>query len=260
MQKIKYIHTKKVHNPNAAREIVPIILDIFSPKSVIDIGCGLGSWLKVFKELGVNDILGVDGEYVKRNLLNIKKNEFISADLSKKFNIKKKYDLVLSLEVAEHIPEKNSDTFIENLVNHGNLILFSAAIPFQCGQNHLNEQWPEYWDTKFKKFGYSVYDIIRPKIWDNEKIEYYYRQNMFVYAKKNFLKLKEDTLAISYVHPYLWEFYNKTTNKQLAYLKKRVIEYEEGYIGIYLSIQIIKKAIIKKIRKIFKTMKKSNLI
>jgi|AntAceMinimDraft_17_1070374.scaffolds.fasta_scaffold03646_5 SAM-dependent methyltransferase len=251
MQKIKYVHTREMHNLNAAREIVPIILDMFSPKSVIDIGCGIGSWLKVFKDLGVSNILGVDGEYVKKDLLYIKKNEFIPADLSKNFNIKKRYDIVLALEVAEHISEKDSDTFIENLVNHGNLILFSAAVPFQGGQNHLNEQWPEYWHTKFKKFGYSVYDVIRPKIWDNDKIEYFYKQNMFVYAKNNFFKLKEDIFAKAYIHPYLWEFHNRTTNKQLTYLKKRIIEYEEGYIGICLSIQILRKAIRKKIHNFF---------
>ena len=111
----------------AAKEIIPIILELISPKSVIDIGCGAGSWLASFKDYGVQDILGVDGEWVKQEKLQIPKERFISFDLTKPFRLDRKFDLVMSLEVAEHIPAKYAQTLIDTLVSLGPLVLFSAA-------------------------------------------------------------------------------------------------------------------------------------
>ena len=78
--------------------------------------------------------------------------------------------MVLCLEGAEHIKKDTADIFVQNLVNSGNLILFSAAIPNQGGQNHFNEQWFTYWEEKFIVHNYILHDIIRPFFWDNSEL------------------------------------------------------------------------------------------
>lgn len=176
----KYTHTEDVHNVESPSIIVPELIKIVNPKSVVDIGCGLGTFLKVFKSHGVNEVLGVDGPWVNKELLykNIAPNEFFESDLEKEIKLDKTYDLVISLEVAEHLSENTADEFVKSLVNAGKVILFSAAIPYQGGQNHINEQWLTYWEEKFLKHKYVVHDIIRPIFWNDPKVFWWYRQNM----------------------------------------------------------------------------------
>ena len=144
-----YIHTEAIHNLSAPRVIVPIVLEMIKPNSILDVGCGIGTWLKVFEEYGVDDYLGIDGDYVDRSTLKISEKRFLPNDLRKRWSLNRKFDLVVSLEVAEHLPEEVADLFVSTLSAHGDTILFSAAIPGQGGQNHVNEQWPTYWQKKF---------------------------------------------------------------------------------------------------------------
>src|SRR5690606_34222821 len=105
-------------------------------------------------------------------------------DLTKKLELNKKYDMAISLEVAEHLPESAADTFVESLTSHASIILFSAAIPQQGGQYHVNEQWPNYWNEKFKKRGFQAFDILRSEFWNNEHVPWWYRQNMVFFVKQ----------------------------------------------------------------------------
>ena len=123
---------------NSAKEVIPVVLQFIKPASVIDIGCGAGNWLYVWKQLGVTDFLGVDGSYVKAEDLIIDKNNFVSANLDNGFSIDRKFDLVISLEVAEHIKPENAEKFIASLCSLGDVIVFSAAIPGQDGTLHYN--------------------------------------------------------------------------------------------------------------------------
>lgn len=195
---------------SSAREIVPMVMELIRPKRVIDVGCGIGAWLSVFKELGVDETLGIDGDWVDKKMLLIPREDFQSADLEKPLEIERKFDLVVSLEVAEHLPENCAATFVESLAELGPVILFSAAIPHQGGKHHRNEQWPEYWQKLFEDRGYIFVDCIRKKIWDNEKVAWWYAQNIFIVVKKEFLDsyeiLKREFLAnkgnmLSLVHP-----------------------------------------------------------
>jgi hypothetical protein len=113
---------------------------------------------------------------------NLEENEFLPADLSFPFKLDRKFDLLISLEVAEHLKEESADDFIQSLCAHSDLILFSAAIPFQGGQNHLNEQHPTYWIQKFESHGYHVYDPIRPLVWNSTEVDVWYKQNMFLFS------------------------------------------------------------------------------
>jgi SAM-dependent methyltransferase len=167
----------------SAEEVVPLIMELVNPVSVIDVGCGLGTWLFVFKGHGVNEILVVDGEYIDRDKLQIRPDEFISFDLKFLLQLGRTFDLVVSLEVAEHLPAECADTLIRTLTGLGDMVLFSAAIPFQIGVGHLNEQWPGYWVRLFQRQGFLAIDCLRERIWQNENVEPWYAQNMFFFVR-----------------------------------------------------------------------------
>lgn len=199
-----FVHQEEIYNTRSAEIVVPIILDLFKINSVLDVGCGLGTWLKVFLDHGVENIQGIDGSYVDLKRLFIDQEHFLPLDLTKHFQFDKNYDLVISLEVAEHLPFSSADQFVACLCKSSDLVIFSAAIPGQGGQMHVNEQWPDYWKEKFLRHGYIQYDLIRPAIWEDSNIDVWYRQNMFVYAKKEYLELFNTKKIEGYIHPELW--------------------------------------------------------
>ncbi|WP_417200706.1 class I SAM-dependent methyltransferase [Bizionia sp.] len=204
MSQINFSHKDRSQTNTAAFEILPFLFNSVKPTSVLDVGCGNGSWLETAKLLGVSDILGVDGVDFEQTSLKISKDNFRQHDFRHPLDLKKKFDFIISLEVAEHLPEASADNFIEIITNHGDLVMFSAAIPGQGGQNHINEQWPSYWADKFKKHGYLAYDIIRPEFWNNEKLYSWYKQNIIIYAKEGVLSsdlFKASDSVLSLVHP-----------------------------------------------------------
>ncbi len=166
----------------SAEVVIPIVLELIQAKAVVDVGCGDGTWLAVFRELGVKDMLGLDGEYVDRRQLQIPELEFRPTDLSRPFALERSFDLAISLEVAEHLPAESAEGFVRSITRLAPVVLFSAAIPFQGGTNHLNEQWPDYWTGLFGKYRYLAIDCIRPRTWDDDRVEFWYRQNCFLYA------------------------------------------------------------------------------
>jgi SAM-dependent methyltransferase len=174
------------YSRNAADVILPLLLDLFPNPSVVDIGCGNGTWLKGFQDRGVTDFLGVDGSYVDANILKIPVNHFLSADLSKPLAIDRKFDISMTLEVGEHIPTESSDAFVETLTNLAPVVMFSAAIPHQGGDYHINEQWQDFWAKKFQAKGYIAIDYIRPKVWSNENVAHWYSQNVVLYIHQDY--------------------------------------------------------------------------
>lgn len=208
----RYVHDVETHNLASPAEIVGILGRALNPKSVVDIGCGTGTFLHQFKKAGVDRVLGIDGPWVNRELLaaNLDSNEFREKNLEEPINLGEKFDLAVCVEVAEHLDEKYADALITSLTGLSNVILFSAAIPYQDGQNHLNEQWMNYWAQKFDAHGYASRDLIRPMIWNNGKIQWWYRQNIFLVYNRQAppdLRLLEEyqgTGINSYVHPDLY--------------------------------------------------------
>jgi cyclopropane fatty-acyl-phospholipid synthase-like methyltransferase len=181
----KFYEKQKDDSAIAAEAIIPYIIDIFQPESVLDIGCGVGTWLRVFKEKNnVKSILGVDGDYVDRKFLQIGKEEFVSYNLEKVFSAPKRFDLAMSVEVGEHIAEQYADNLVKSLTNASDFVVFSAAIPGQTGTYHINEQYPEYWAKKFAANGYICVDYVRKKIWNKKEIVIWYKQNILLFIKK----------------------------------------------------------------------------
>ena len=196
-----------------AEIILSSLLKVFPHvKSAIDFGCGIGVWLSAMKNLGVEQIQGYDGHWVDKNQLVIPKECFTEVDLDSAVDLNKKYDLAISIEVAEHLPENSAEMFVETLTKASDIVLFSAAIPYQRGQNHVNEQWQDYWYNIFQKFDYEPTNIIRSIVWDNDKIAAIYKQNMVLYVKKEKIKelnisdeyFDKTTLYLNVVHPEMW--------------------------------------------------------
>lgn len=205
----------------SAREIVPLVLKLIQSTRVIDVGCGVGTWLLVFKECGVEEILGVDGDHVNKEKLLIPSRSFLSRDLREPLRLNSQFDLVVSLEVAEHLPGECAGTLVDSLTKLGPAVLFSAAPPFQGGVNHINEQWPDYWSNLFKKRGFEVVDCIRKRIWQNDNVEWWYAQNILLFANCDYL---DD-------HPALKLEVAKTNHSQMSIVHPRNYAEKCAWIG-----------------------------
>jgi hypothetical protein len=155
---------------------------LLNPQSVIDVGCGTGTWLKVFANHGVSDILGLDGDYVDRELLQIPDAAFRPLDLGSRVSLDRRFDLAISLEVAEHLTPARGPGFVADLVALAPAVLFSAAIPGQGGTDHRNERWQSYWASAFGEHGYAANDCIRPGIWEDRNVDRWYAQNTILYT------------------------------------------------------------------------------
>lgn len=166
----------------AATAVFDVLFPHFAHDSFLEIGCGHGAWLEVALQKGATDIRGIDGPWTDLNLLRISPDLFQVHDFTKPLDLKRKFAVVLSLEVGEHLPPESADTFVESIVRHGDLIVFGAAIPWQGGFQHHNERWQSYWAEKFAKYGYTAFDLIRPRIWNAPGVPPFYKQNTLVYV------------------------------------------------------------------------------
>lgn len=197
---------------DSAAAVVPLVMKLLQPRSVIDVGCGTGSWLAAFKQHGVADVLGIDGPYVDPAQLEIETCEFMAADVTQSIEVGREFDLAISVEVAEHLPESGADQFVEMLARLAPVILFSAAAPHQGGEHHINEQWPDYWVKRFSAKGFAALDPIRRLLWNRAGIDWWYAQNLLLFARPDqlatilaklpeFERSEENAGILALVHP-----------------------------------------------------------
>jgi SAM-dependent methyltransferase len=181
----------------SSAEFVPYILELSRAKSVVDVGCGVGTWLRTYAQSGVPDILGFDGTWVDKSRLYIPQDKFRAVDLLQLPQPERRFDLAQSLEVAEHLPHSHAAKFVEFLTQMSDIVVFSAASPHQGGTDHINERWPSYWRDHFERFDYAMYDVFRPRFWSSEKVMWWYAQNTFLFVKRE----RRSALALKSDHP-----------------------------------------------------------
>jgi hypothetical protein len=187
----KFYEEQRDFSLASAEHIVPLILEIFEPKAVCDLGCGTGAWLSVFMKNNVHDVTGYDINELSAECYFISKERIRTGfDICKK-RLNCKTDMILCLEVAEHLPKANADKLVEELTNAAPVIIFSAAFPGQTGVNHINEQLPQYWRNKFMAHAYEEIDCIRPQIWYEKKVSWWLRQNITSFVSKKYLDRNE---------------------------------------------------------------------
>jgi len=176
-------------------------------RSAVDVGCGVGTWLAVLLEDGCHDVLGYEGDWVPTEYLRIPANRLIRCDVAQGVIADRRFDLAMSLECAEHLPPEAADRFVASLCKLSDFVLFSAAIPNQTGEVHINEQWPEYWARLFAERSYVCLDWIRPQVWRDESIPWWYRQNTVLFVRSERrpemkpLHQNDDILPLPLVHP-----------------------------------------------------------
>jgi SAM-dependent methyltransferase len=192
----------------SARTILGVLAEVYKARSVVDFGCGTGTWLSVAREMGAERLLGIEGQWVQDDMLDVDAIELMSQDLEIPISLGEPFDLAISLEVAEHLSPGRARSFVEDLCAAAPCVLFSAAIPHQGGRHHVNEQWQSYWTDHFLEQGYRAIDLVRPKIWTREHIPFYYRQNTILYAAAEPYRAIQERLAeqpqmviLDLVHP-----------------------------------------------------------
>jgi SAM-dependent methyltransferase len=195
----------------SAEVVVPLVIDWVAPRTVIDVGCGLATWAAAFRARGVQ-VIGVDGDYVDRTRLEIPPEEYLARDLTQPLHLDRTFDLAVSLEVAEHLPPSSGAGFVSSLTRLAPVVLFSAAVPFQGGGSHLNEQWQHHWAEHFADDGFAAVDVLSPHLWREERVMFWYVQNMVLYVRRDHLAqhprfapyVVADARDLDRIHPRLW--------------------------------------------------------
>jgi SAM-dependent methyltransferase len=161
--------------------VVPLVMERFRPASVVDIGCGAGAWLEVFREHGVDDVVGVDGPHVRRESLRISPEGFIARDLTEPLRLDRRFDFALSLETAHYLPRHAGVALVGSIAALAPAVLFGAAIPGQPAGPAQNLQWPAWWAAQFQSCGFRAEDWLRPLVWEDPQVDWWYAQNTILY-------------------------------------------------------------------------------
>jgi len=170
---------------DSAPVIAQTILRDLKPKRVIDVGCGTGDVIAALREHGC-EVAGLERsaaaiEVCRSRDLNVQAFDLEQDQLSEEAN----YDVVVSMEVAEHLPERIADRYVDLLTSLGPTIVFTAASPGQGGTDHINEQPPEYWHKKFATRGFRlVAELTRN--WQDEwreggQVAHWYHENLMIF-------------------------------------------------------------------------------
>jgi SAM-dependent methyltransferase len=202
----------------AAEIVLGLLFEHGRPASVVDVGCGVGTWARTALQLAVPEVFGIDGDYVDRNALLVPEVNFLPCDLAVPgvaelalARLGRRYDLAISMEVAEHLPHHRAPGFVAELCSLSDVVLFSAAIPFQGGTAHVNEQWPEFWATYFRDEGFACCDLLRPLLWTMPAVKWWYAQNTLLFVRSDspaFGRFPEAAMVhdggLARVHPAAW--------------------------------------------------------
>jgi hypothetical protein len=233
---------------SSARAFMSRLFDFYKPNAVVDVGCGRGTWLQACGELGSEKLIGLDGPWNRQAVMVDQKILFRAVDLEQMLRLEEKVDLAMSLEVAEHLKPEHADLFVESLCSASDVIVFGAALPGQRGTNHVNEQYPSYWAAKFRKNGFIAFDLFRPQFWSDTGVEFFYRQNTFLFVKTSHSLVAEleskgvkeirNIAFMDCVHPILYGRYaNAGIYALLFRLMQRVLPRRASNVLRYFALR-----------------------
>lgn len=182
MAPIDYVHACNTHSATGPAAALPLILESIGgrPRSLVDVGCGTGTWLRAARDCGIDDLLGIEGVVAPADQLQVDAACIRRGDLTRPLDLGRRFDVALCLEVGEHLDASAAATLVASVTTASDVVVFSAACPDQPGQHHVNCQWPAYWQRLFNALGFACSDAVRWRLWDIAVVEPWYRQNMFI--------------------------------------------------------------------------------
>jgi SAM-dependent methyltransferase len=180
----------------AAARVLPIVFTVVDVASIVDVGCGSGSWLAAARDLGISDLTGIEGDWAihwfgngqaDRDSSRIARDQFelVMANLEDELVLSRTYDLAICAEVIEHLTPQRGPSFVSDVCRLSRRVLLGAAIPGQRGPNHRNTRWPSYWTGLLADHHYRVLDVVRPRIWADDDLRMPYRQNLLLFVHED---------------------------------------------------------------------------
>tara|TARA_R110000772_G_scaffold266171_1_gene388290 strand:+ start:6348 stop:6893 length:546 start_codon:yes stop_codon:yes gene_type:complete len=172
---------KYTEDTYAPRTILPLVMNLVKPKTVVDWGCNRGFWLGEALNLGAEvihgfDMIGYDEHF------RIPERFFSQIDFEKS-SPGFPCNLGISLENIEHVSPYQADLLHDEICKSCDVVLFSGATIGQGGTHHVNECHHSYWHSRFALKGFVMYDLIRWCIKDDPDIYPWYKDNIFLYSK-----------------------------------------------------------------------------
>jgi SAM-dependent methyltransferase len=138
-----------------AEWFVPLLRDTFQFQSLLDVGCGTGHYLLACQKSGVADVFGIEGSPHAFKHLLVANSLVVKHDLRQPYTFNRRWDVVLSIEVAEHIDDVDTGNYVKILCDGGDIVIITAAPLGQGGTRHINEHSREWWTEKFAVAGYG---------------------------------------------------------------------------------------------------------
>lgn len=215
---------------HSAEVIVPLLQRHLPLRRVVDLGCGTGDWLSVFRAHGATDIYGFDGKWVPQGSLCIPREHFHVVDFYEDALPLPPADLAVCLEVLEHVALPVAEKMLDALANSADVVLFSAAQPGQGGYEHINEQWQSFWIERWAARGFVAGDLLRPSIWMNERVSWWYQQNLLVFARPAAWQkagLVPPPVMADLVHPVAYNYHRDPRHYSL----KEVVRHLPTYLS-----------------------------
>jgi SAM-dependent methyltransferase len=168
--------------PHSASLMLQMVRRLYHFESVLDVGAGSGTWLEEARKCGATRLSGIEALWY-RSLPVASNIDYQYCDLNGDFPVPKvRFDLVLCLEVAEHLLPQSSQSLVAGLCSSGSVIVFGAGLERQYGNAHSNCRRQEFWISLFLEKGFRCFDLFRPKLWYSGSVSPWYRQNTLVFA------------------------------------------------------------------------------
>lgn len=179
-----YEHMDRESAINDSEQFANAVLSEYSPASIIELGCGTGRLLYPYQEEEL-EVRGVELSSIAQKVSRLSSNHFEEYDLTDPYYPEREYDIVLCIEVLEHLPESAADTIVDSICRSAPVAIITAATPGQGGTHHVNEKPHNYWINKFENRNMrhmpEKAEIIKSRLDLNELV--WIKENLLVFEK-----------------------------------------------------------------------------